>query len=252
MYTIKPLLVGMFPTFEKSTFVLGLDPGTKVRAPCIAWLIEGERGEKVLIDTGPHGSEAPTARYHNRIEQAPHHRLDQALKAAGVDPQEVGTVIFTHLHWDHCYHPELLSHAAFYVQKSELTYAIDPIEWHRTAFESGIPDGPPPWFGIFPRLHPISGDREIFPGLIVYHLPGHTPGSAGIAIHTRAGVYLVAGDTIPMMENWEGNRKQRHIPSALVTNALDYFHSFQRIEQIADHILPSHDLRALDQSIYPS
>lgn len=251
MFTIKPLVVGIFPAFEKSTFVLGLDPGTKVQAPCIAWLIEGEQGQKVLVDTGPHAPDAPTARYHNRLEQSPEQQLVPALQAAGVAPEEIETVIFTHLHWDHCYHGALLPNATFYVQASELVYAVDPIDWHRSAFEAGIPEGVPPWFPIFSRLRTLPGDTEVLPGLTCYHLPGHTPGSAGIAVRTRQGVYLVAGDTIPRVENWEGNAKQRHIPSALVTNAIDYYHSLERIEQIADHVLPSHDLRACDQAIYP-
>lgn len=251
MFTIKPLVVGVFPQFELSTFVMGLDPGKKVRSPCIAWLIEGERGEKIVVDTGPHAHDAPTARYHNRIEQTPEQHLDRALTDAGVDPAEVTTVLFTHLHWDHCYHPGIFSNATFYVQKAELTYAIDPIDWQRSAFESGIPEGNPPWFEVFNRIVTVDGDREIMPGLGYFLLPGHTPGSAGIAVKTAHGTYLVAGDTIPRMENWEGNARRKHIPSSLVTNTIDYFHSFQRIEHIADRVLPSHDMRALDQSVYP-
>lgn len=251
MYTIRPLLVGEFPRFELSIFVLGLEPGTKVRAPCIVWLIEGEQGEKVLVDTGPHAADAPTAHYHNKLEQREEQKLDRALKAAGVEPEEINTVLFTHLHWDHCYHPSRLPNARFYVQAQELAYAVAPIPWHRSAFESGIPEGNPPWFEVFNRITPVDGDFEVLPGVVYHLLPGHTPGSAGITVKTRQGVYCIAGDTVPRMENWEGNAKQRHIPSALVTDTIAYYKSFQRMEQLADRVLPSHDPRAFDQAIYP-
>jgi N-acyl homoserine lactone hydrolase len=249
-YTIKPLHVGTFPSFEKSMFLFGVEPGTKIPAPCISWLIEGEKGEKIVVDTGPHDSDAPTACYHNAIERADVHRIDQALLAVGVHPDEVQIVIFTHLHWDHCYNPGLLKNAKFYVQRSELAYAIDPIEWNSPYYESKLPGIKPPWFEVYDRLHTVDGDLELLPGILFVHLPGHTPGSAGVAVHTVKGTYLIAGDTVPLIENWEGNAKQKHIPSAMMTDLIAYYHSFKKIEKITDKVLPAHDFRAFDSKVW--
>ena len=249
-YKIRPMCVGKFPQFEKSMFLIGVEPGTKIPAPCISWLIEGEKGEKILVDTGPHASDAPTACYHNPIERSEGQRIDQALLAEGVDPEEIRLVIFTHLHWDHCYNPGLLKNATFYVQRSELAYAIDPIEWSNKAYETKIPGIKPPWFEISDHLNTVDGDAELLPGISFLHLPGHSPGSAGVAVNTSKGVYVIGGDTIPLLENWEGNAKHRHIPSAMLTDLIAYYNSFKKIEKITDKVLASHDFRSLDSKVW--
>ncbi|MCL6592433.1 MAG: N-acyl homoserine lactonase family protein [Alicyclobacillus sp.] len=249
-YKIRPIQVGVFPSFEKSIFVLGVDPGTKIQAPCIAWLLEGENGKKILIDTGPHAPDAPTACFHNRIERSDVLRIDQALRKEGVDPAEIDIVIFTHLHWDHCHNAELLPNAVFYVQKKELAYAMDPIEWHFGSYEAKIKSILPPWFAVFDRLRTVDGDVEVAPGVLMVLLPGHTPGSAGVAVQTYQGVFMIAGDTVPLLLNWEGNSKQRHIPSALNTNIIEYYYSFKKIETISEQVLPAHDFRAFDRHVW--
>jgi len=231
-------------------FVLGAEPGIKISAPCISWLIEGDEGEKILVDTGPHGSDALTAGYHNPVERLDGQRIDQALLTEGIGAEEIRFVFFTHLHWDHCYNAGLLVNASFYVQRSELAYAIDPIEWNNGAYETKLPGIEPPWLESSERLYTIDGDVELVLGTKVFHLPGHSPGSAGVAVNTAKGVYVIGGDTIPLLENWEGNSKQEHLPSAMRTNLIDYYHSFRKIDKIADEVLASHDSRSLEKRVY--
>ena len=78
---------------------------------------------------------------------------------------EIKTVIFTHLHWDHCHNAAYLKNAEFYVQKKELQYAINPIVWPEAHLNQGFPGSNPPWFDIFDRLKIVDGDIEILPGL---------------------------------------------------------------------------------------
>lgn len=249
-YRIRPIKVGVFPRFEKSMFLLGVDPGTKIPAPCIAWLIEGENGEKILVDTGPHASDYATSCFHNPVERSDIQRIDRALRAENVDPDEIKTVIFTHLHWDHCYNAAYLKNAMFYVQKDELHYAIDPIEWHYAHYDAKLAGVNPPWFDVFCRLRTVRGDAELFPGISFILLPGHTPGSAGVLVKTAKGMIMLGGDTVPLLENWEGNAKQKHIPSAMMVDMIAYYHSFKKIETLADFVLPAHDFRAFDQSVW--
>ena len=110
-WTITPLLVGVFTSFETSFFLQLTDPGKKIKAPCIAWLVRNDAGAVVVMDTGPHPGDAPTAYLHNALEVNPDHRIDRALGKAGVDPREVETVVLSHLHFDHCYHLEHLPKA---------------------------------------------------------------------------------------------------------------------------------------------
>lgn len=250
-YKIRPLHVGTFPTFEKSMFLFGVDPGKKISVPIVSWLIEGDKGEKVLVDTGPSSSDAPTSSFHTNFESKHEQRIDQVLLSNGVDPEEIEHVIFTHLHFDHCYHPELLKNAKFYVQRSELLYAIHPIEWNHPFYEFNLlPGVTPSWLQVYDRLHPVDGDVELFPGIEMIHLPGHTPGLSGVAVNTTKGIYLIGGDAVPLMENWEGNGRQKHIPSAMVTDMIAYAHSFKKMENITDKVLPGHDFRAFDSKVW--
>ena len=252
-FTIRPLLVGVFPSFEKSYFLMGTEPGVKIKAPCISWLVQGEHGETIVVDTGPHAGDAPTSHLHNRLEVNPDHRVDRALQQHRVDPAEVSTVIFSHLHFDHCYHADVFTNprTRFLVQKADLQYAIAPIAWHRSSFESGIPGARPPWFSVFDRIEPVEGDIEVMPGIGFVALPGHTPGSAGVTVQTRRGVHLLAGDTINLVENWEGGtRGQRHIPPGSFVDAVACYQTFEKIERLADVVLASHDFRMFDTSTY--
>lgn len=251
-FTITPLLVGVFPSFEKSYFLFGTEAGTRIKAPCISWLVQGDQGEKIIVDTGPHAGDAPTSHLHNPLEVNPEHRVDRALLAQGVDPAEITTVVFSHLHFDHCYHGEVFPNARFLVQKSELQYAVAPIPWHNRAFEVCVPGAVPPWFKIFDRLQAIEGDIEVMPGIGFVALPGHTPGSAGVTVNTRRGTHLLAGDTINLIENWEGGRGQQHIPPGNFVDVLATYQTFQKMERIADVVLASHDFRMFDAARYPA
>lgn len=245
-FKIKPLLVGVFPSFERSTFLLGVEFGTKMKAPCIAWLLEGENGEKILVDTGPHLTDSPSARFHSKIDCSESQRIDQVLIAEGVDPLEIKKVVFTHLHWDHCHHCDYLKNASFTVQKKEADYAANPIEWHRGSYESGLEGIQAPWSSVQDRLQIVDGDVEITPGIHMIHLPGHTPGCAGLTVNTRKGTFVIAGDAVPLLENWEGIGSRRHIPSALMTDIFQYYQSFEKLEEIGGIVLPAHDFRTFD------
>jgi N-acyl homoserine lactone hydrolase len=81
-------------------------------------------------------------------------------------PGDIGLVINTHLHFDHCGQNAVFKHAAFYVQAAEL--ARGRRESPRLA----------DWFDFMDaRFELLNGDAEILPGLSVVATPGHTAGS---------------------------------------------------------------------------
>jgi glyoxylase-like metal-dependent hydrolase (beta-lactamase superfamily II) len=89
------------------------------------------------------------------------------------------------------------------------------------------------------------------PGIGFVALPGHTPGSAGVTVNTRQGTHLLAGDTINLIENWEGGtRGQKHIPPGSVTDVVACYQTFEKIERVADVVLASHDFRMFDSPRY--
>ncbi|MDA8124968.1 MAG: N-acyl homoserine lactonase family protein [Deltaproteobacteria bacterium] len=247
--TIVPLDLGTVTGIDKSIFTLRENQGVKVDVPCLAWVIKG--GEKtLLVDTGPCDAQW-AARYHRPLAKRPDQELDQALAKIGMPAGEIELVIFTHLHWDHCFNLEWLPAATFFVQQSELAYALDPLPADRKAYEAGLPGIQPPWQGIGDRLKTVEGDREVIPGVRVIHLPGHTPGSQGVVVETAQGPWVIAGDTVPLYENWDQDEDSRKIPGGIYQNLFDYEASLGRLIAVGGHVLPSHDPRVTERTLFP-
>ena len=75
-------------------------PGVDVDIPNICYYVDtGEH--KIMIDTGLPGQER-ASQYHHDCNKRGCPEAPDALRALGVDPDEIDICIFTHLHWDHC------------------------------------------------------------------------------------------------------------------------------------------------------
>lgn len=221
-------LVGL----DHGIFTLNRNQGVKLTVPIVAWLIEGA-GAPILVDTG--GCDPDTAaRCHTRIamEATP----TDVLRAAGVDPADIKTVIFTHLHWDHCWNLELFPNAEFVVQEREIKYAVNPLPVQRKIYDLGLPGIIPPWTQVIHRMRVIDGDQEIASGVTAYLLPGHSPGLQGIGVATKGGRYLIGGDNVATYWNWEN----RH-PSGHYVDLNEYYRTFDKMAAIADVVFPGHD-----------
>jgi N-acyl homoserine lactone hydrolase len=117
-------------------------------------------GGAVLVDTGVGGPQEwlDDWRVVNRSAAG-------ALADLGMSPADIGLVINTHLHFDHCGQNAVFSHAPCYVQRGELDRA------KRESPE--LYD----WFGFMnARFELLDGDAEVLPGLSVIATPGHTAG----------------------------------------------------------------------------
>jgi len=204
----------------------------------------------VMVDTGtpPVDFVREHHGYHRFARTAEEEPLT-ALAAAGIDPAEVRTVLFTHLHWDHCSNTALFPNAEFLVQADELRFAIDPIPIFRKAYQRSATVSPS-WLPELPRFRTVSGRHEVLPGITTIPLPGHTPGSQGVLVETDAGRYLLAGDCIDRYENWEGDEMFDHLPSASFTNLHHYMESFATIESLDCEVIPAHDPRVLTTRMF--
>jgi N-acyl homoserine lactone hydrolase len=247
--SIHPLDVGTVTGFDKSLFTLRENHGVKIDVPCLAWVITG--GEQtILVDTGP-CDPAWAGKYHRPLLKGPAQEMDQALAKIGLCGGQINLVIFTHLHWDHCFNLELFPAATFFVQQTELAYAEDPLPADRRAYEAGIQGVFPPWRRIVDRMKILAGDREIIPGVRVIHLPGHTPGSQGVIVETARGPWVIAGDAVPLYENWDKDDASKRIPGGIYQNLFDYEASFTKLGALGAHVLPSHDPRVIEHAVFP-
>ncbi len=240
---LRPLHVGTVGR-DKSIFTYLKNIGTQIEVPLLAWYIRGN-GHHILVDTGGHDpAEGPL---HAPYSRDPAQDPVAQLAALGVRPEEIDTLILTHLHWDHATTLHLVPRARILVQREELRYAAAPLPPHRWAYESH-----PPLVLASGRYEVIDGDAEIAEGVSVHLTPGHTPGMQGVAVRAAGAVYFIAGDNVPLAEMWEAREKYGvpHWPGAIHVDLEAYFESFRRIEELGDVVLPGHDWSALDRAEY--
>lgn len=249
-WKLYPLYYGEFTAFERSLFVYHKGFGEKIKSPCTGWLVSNET-ENIVVDVGPYEPDLASANHGYAMEDTGAEAVRAALAAHSLAPDDIEEVIFTHLHWDHTSNAELFSRATFSVQRAEFDYAYDPLPWHRVAYDVGL-DTLPPWQKVTDQFRVLDGDTQLRDGLSCYLLPGHTPGSQGIVVDTRSQKYLIAGDNIDLDENWDGDATWRHRPGGIFVNLSDYLESLERMEALADVILPAHDFSIFDRKTYPS
>ncbi len=152
-------------------------PWTRPTFPVFAYLIDSPEGP-ILVDTGVgHGNDLIDALY-----SPVHYDLGEVLRRHGVEIDEVGIVIVSHLHFDHCGQNKLFRHARIVVQAREVEAAREPgytvPEW---AFPPGI------------ELEEIDGESRIADGVRAVATPGHTPGHQSVVIDTPTGSTTVIG-----------------------------------------------------------
>src|SRR4029079_1513031 len=107
------------------------------------------------------------------------------LERLGVRPDDVELIVCTHLHYDHCGTNRSFPHARAIVQRSELEYALDPAPIMRREFFSPVGGFVPPYDRS--QFDLIDGDVDLGDGLLLLHLPGHTPGSQALLVETERG-----------------------------------------------------------------
>ncbi len=245
-YTITPVCVGTLSN-DHAQLVWGQQFGTKIQIPVLMFYVQGG-GRRILVDTGCSAPES-AAKYHYPFVRKPEEDPKRALEAAGVSPAEIDTIVCTHLHWDHCYNHELFTKARFLIQRAELQFAAAPYPIFANAYEAPTTGMTPPHSRT--KFEVLDGDFDLADGLKIVFAPGHTPGMQCLLVNTAKGVYYIAGDNVALYENLAGNKFGRPIPGINFVNLGEYYATLRRMLSLSEHILPGHDVKVLDQRVYP-
>ncbi|MCB0297212.1 MAG: MBL fold metallo-hydrolase [Calditrichaeota bacterium] len=164
-------------------------------------LIEGEK-RKILVDTGIGDSFDDKL---NDIYGVDHSRysLASALQQAGIKPEQITDVILTHLHFDHAGGSTFrdrngtvratFPNAKYYLQGRQFGWAMQPSEKDRASFfqQHFIP------LQENNQLILLEDGSELFPGIEVIPVEGHTVGQQMVLIHDDRQPLLFAGDLLP-------------------------------------------------------
>jgi N-acyl homoserine lactone hydrolase len=247
------------PMAWRKTFGLGVPKKQWVKAPIQCFLVEHPDAGPALIDTGFHASVAVKPRsnlglvgslLYRDIDMRAEQAAAAQLRARGIEPASVGTVIMTHLHPDH---------ASAIVDYPDATFLVSTAEWE-AASEGGQRDGyvkrqfdhgfdyrlvdfdsiDANSFSGFARSFDVFGDGSVR----LAFTPGHTMGHMSVVLRTAGGEVLVAGDAIFMHRTLADD----HLPGLVADEHL-FRRSMREIRQYRKEtpdalIIPGHDMEA--------
>jgi glyoxylase-like metal-dependent hydrolase (beta-lactamase superfamily II) len=124
-------------------------------------------------------------------------RLPESMRQAGVDVADVDTVIYTHLHADHCGWTTGPGAALTFPNARHVIG--DSSEWEFWRANGDLPFAPPAEVVLDPledRVEAASDGQIVAPGVTLLATPGHTPGHQTVVISSGADRAVILGDVM--------------------------------------------------------
>ena len=231
-----------------------------VEVPYVAFLVEHPSAGRLLIDTGFHPSVAVDPKqnlgrlgariFNPRMEASD--AVPAQLRARGIEPRDIGTVLMTHLHGDHASGISEFPDSTFLVSQQEWDEASTVARpamhgYVRRQFDhafdfrtidfggSGIDS-----FATFGRSVDVFGDGSIR----LAFTPGHTLGHVSVILRLKEHEVLVAGDAIYTRRTLEtGHKPYRMEDEHLFERSVREIQIYAK-ETPEALIIPGHDMEA--------
>jgi glyoxylase-like metal-dependent hydrolase (beta-lactamase superfamily II) len=202
-----------------------------IKLPVMAFLIETDNGY-ILYDTGSN----PNAMngYWQKIMQEVYplyqtkeERLENQLALCGVKPEDINTVILSHMHLDHAGNINLFPHADVYVPKEDYMQGLvmvhqNPDPEKHGGYIKGDLEAP------VKQYHLIDEDFEIAPGVDVLCLPGHTPNLLGVVVHLQNQTLILPQDCVYTSAIYGPPARM----SGFLYDSLSFFKSIEKVRAL--------------------
>lgn len=245
-YSIQAIRYGSAED-EVAGLVMGAPKGEKINLALVIWLIRGG-GHNILLDSGYHRDT-----FLKDFPSTDYIRPDEAVKLAGIQPEDVTDIVISHAHWDHMGGIDLFPKATVWIQKEEFRY------YTGEAWQPGGDHG-----GIDPydveqlvklntesRLRLVDGDDvQLFPGIRAYTGGRHTYASQYLRVEGNPP-FVLASDNCYLYRNLVEHKASATFSDADHTANI---RNQERMIQLAggnlDRVLPGHD--ALQFQKYPT
>ena len=236
-YSIQAIRFANSSGDSVADMVMGAPKGEKIDTVYAFWLIRGG-GRNILFDSGFHRD-----RWFKLWTVKDYLRPDEAVRLAGVKPEEVTDVVVSHAHWDHMGGIDLFPKATVWIQKAEFHYYTGEA-WQPGGNHGGIDSDDVKELvriNTEGRLRLVDGDdQEIVPGIRAYTGARHTYASQYLLVDGNRP-FVLASDNVCLYRNLT-----EHRASATFSDA-DHAANVaaqRRMIQLAgspDRVVPGHD-----------
>ncbi|MGA7921032.1 MAG: N-acyl homoserine lactonase family protein [Candidatus Acidiferrales bacterium] len=245
-YSIQAIRYGSAED-DVASLVMGAPKDEKINLAMVIWLVRGG-GHNILLDSGYHRDT-----FLKEFPSTDYIRPDEAVKLAGIQPEDVTDIVISHAHWDHMGGIDLFPKATVWIQKEEFRYYTGEA-WQPGGDHGGIdPDDVQQLVRLNTegRLRLVDGDNvQLFPGIRVYTGGRHTYASQYLRVEGNPP-FVLASDNCYLYRNLIERKA-----SATFSEA-DHdanIRNQERMIQLAggnlDRVIPGHD--ALQFQKYPT
>lgn len=194
------------------------------KMPIYSWLIEQEDG-LVLVDTGEtakiyeEGYLPKGGVYHKAVQTfiQPEEEIQYQLDKLGFSPQDIKTVVLTHLHGDHIGGLAHFSHSRILVSRQEYEFATSNKGESNGYFQKNWPT----WFkpelvdyqnekeGIFNTSYRLDAKENI----VIVPTPGHSIGHQSVIAKGQKKSFFIGGDL-----TYNQTTLEQEIPNIVMIN----------------------------------
>jgi 4-pyridoxolactonase len=207
---------------DQSHITWNIGCGTPVRFPVYSALIEHPDG-LMMFDSGYDLDLVNQMLPFELPEQTPEQTVPAQLEKCGVAPGDIGVLLNSHLHFDHCGGNKHLTSATTYLHRDELRQARTPEPFERLGYADKGFDHPGAKFEL------LEGDLQFADGIHLFHTPGHTVGHYSLLVERQDGHPLLFMADVSYTTAAFANDQQ----AGFHNNPVDGVRSIRRIKRLA-------------------